>query len=185
MIGADDIPSPTRGSCPEREHRPRPAGWRRRAASAARGTVGASGDGAVATGGAAAGDRGSFFGRRRSRRAIWELRQPLPGAESGSRARAPSRARGGDSRCSPTGTPARPPTCRSHRATRCVRRWPPSAARCGPARARARFHEGVVTQPGDDDGLEVRGVRTTGACRVFQPDGQRCRAGFASRQREQ
>ena len=52
-------------------------------------------------------------------------------------------------------------------------------------RSGALSHEGVVTQPGDDDGLEVRGVGTTGPGRVFEPDGQRRRAGFASRQRQQ
>ena len=94
--------------------------------------------GGLADGGAGSGGRGSGLGGRRGvrvgRRGGPRQELDLHGERKAHRAH---QAR--DSRCSPTGTSARRPTGRSRRATRCVRRWPGPAVRCGPSPARARF----------------------------------------------
>ena len=118
-------PDADRRSCPEANTGPGPPVWRGPRHPQRAGWSVASGGGIVAMGGSAmAGSLGAGIRSRQApRRSRRELRLPLPGAESARRAQSPSRARGGDSRCSPTGTSARRPTCRSNRATRCVRRW--------------------------------------------------------------
>ena len=125
--GADDIPSPTDGPAPiaktgrgpRRLAQARRPGARRRlpASAAVRGTRRLRDGRGVRSFGPADALRRRLAVRRE------RLPFPLPGAESAPRARSPSPAPGGGSRCSPTGTPARRPTCRSNRATRCVRRW--------------------------------------------------------------
>ena len=120
---------------------------------------------------------------RRSRR---EPRSPSPGAESARRAQSPSRAPGAGQSVLTDGnvcSPAHLPLASRHSMRPSMVRVPRlDADQHVLGRA---FDEGVVTEPGDDDGLEIRGVGTAGARRVLEPDGQRRCAGFASGQRQQ